>query len=110
MRGQRRFFRSRGALDHGASRNVRTAAAQQNRRPAGAPAEADGGWGLAFEQLARTGHRHRDVLNYTMHQFRVYLELSIERDRRQRREWLEDAAIAYIGGETLTARLKALQD
>lgn len=45
-----------------------------------------------------------------MHQFRVYLELSIERDRRQRREWLEDAAIAYIGGETLTARLKALQD
>ncbi len=45
-----------------------------------------------------------------MEQFLVYLELSIERDRRNRRERLEDAAIAFGGGEILAKRLQALED
>jgi hypothetical protein len=45
-----------------------------------------------------------------MEQFRVYLELSTERDRRNRRDLLEDTAIAFIGGNSLTEHLKALKD
>jgi len=45
-----------------------------------------------------------------MQQFQVYLELSVGRDRRDRQQRLEDAAIAFIGGETLTKRLRALED
>ena len=50
------------------------------------------------------------MLGYTLAQFRGYLEMSFARQRRERRERLEDMALAFHGGAGLEERLRQLED
>ncbi|MEQ1685453.1 MAG: hypothetical protein ABL916_17555 [Burkholderiaceae bacterium] len=50
------------------------------------------------------------MLDYTLFQYRRYLELSYRRERRERRERFVDLATALQGGDAVTAHLKKLKD
>lgn len=56
------------------------------------------------------GHRHQDLLGYTLLQFRRYLELALRRERRLWREQILAANWGFGGGDTLKKVLTALQD
>ena len=52
-------------------------------------------WSDAFEQLVHAGHRHADILNYTMAQFEGYLRRALRREREERRMQVLIAASAF---------------
>lgn len=52
-------------------------------------------WADAFEQLVHAGHRHADILNYTMAQFEGYLRRALRREREERRMQVLIAASAF---------------
>lgn len=60
--------------------------------------------------LVANGHRHFDILDYTLAQFRRYVELAQLRERRFCREQIMTTLIGFTGGETAAQALKALKD
>jgi len=60
--------------------------------------------------LVANGHRHADILGYTLRQFRRYLVLAQKRERRAWREQLLAANWGTSGGEQLKKALAVLQD
>lgn len=56
------------------------------------------------------GHRHADVLDYTLAQFTGYLELALKRERREWRQQILAANWGVNGGEGLKTALADLAD
>ena len=67
-------------------------------------------WADAFSLLIAHGHRHGDILEYTLGQFDAYARLAARRDRQALRMQLLAPWLALQGRDPLRRALAALDD
>lgn len=67
-------------------------------------------WADAFDRLIAAGHRHGEIMGYTLRQFQTYLDLAGRREREALRWSLVAPALAQAGGNKLKEALRKLKD